>query len=361
MRLRAWKASNRARLEPGVPGYPPALPDGEHSVNPARRRIEGVVALVCVQLCLGLSPLFAKWTLVHPAGAPGGPVTDEGFTPRALVAWRILFGAVCLGALAAWKHGRALVPPRAELGRLVLCAALGIVFNMWLYMEGVARTSALHTGLLVVQIPVFTYAVACLARVERPRRRRVLGIAVALAGAVVIVLEQKGEGGGGGSTLGNLLIVTNCLSYAVYLVLARGLLQRFPTLVVIAWVFWCSLPAVPLLFLGVPAWPAAATARVCLSFAYTLVFGTFLAYLLNAFALARVPASTVAVFIFLQPLVAGAAGVLALDERITLPVVLAGALLLAGIVLVALARPENAPGTSDSIQRVAGRVFQSRR
>jgi len=318
-------------------------------VNPARQRVEGFLALVGVQLCFGLSPLFAKWSLVR----------DGGFAPRALVGWRILFGAACLGGLAAARHGRAIVPPRAELGRLGLCAALGIVFNMWLYPEGVARTSALHTGLLVVQIPVFTYAVACLARAERAERRRVLGIAVALSGALVIVFEHSGEGAGGGSTAGNLLIVANCLSYAVYLVLARGLLQRFPTLVVIAWVFWCSLPAVPLLFHGVPVWPVGAAPRVLASFAYTLVFGTFLAYLLNAFALARVPASTVAVFIFLQPLVAGAAGVLALDERITLPVVLAGALLLAGIVLVALAPP--GAGTSGSIQRVAGRVFQSRR
>jgi drug/metabolite transporter (DMT)-like permease len=317
--------------------------------NPARRRLQGFLALITVQLCFGLSPLFAKWTLV-----PGG------FTPRALVGWRILFGAACLGGLAAARHGRALLPPRAELGWLGLCAALGIALNMWLYMEGVARTSALHTGLLVVQIPVFTYAVACLAGAERAERRRVLGIAVALAGALVIVLE-RGEGGGGkSSTLGNVLIVANCLSYAVYLVLARGLLQRFPTLVVIAWIFWCSLPAVPFLFLAGPIWPAGAAPRVLASFAYTLVFGTFLAYLLNAFALARVPASTVAVFIFLQPLVAGAAGVLALDERITLPVVLAGALLLAGIVLVARARPESA-GTSGSIQRLAGRVFHSRR
>lgn len=315
----------------------------EHSQGRAR----GWLALVAVQFCFGLSPLFAKWTLVP----------REGFTPRGLVGWRILFGALALGGLATWKHGRAVLPPRAELPRLGLCALLGVALNMWLYMEGVSRTSALHTGLLVVQIPVFTYAIACLLGVERAVRRRVLGIAVALAGAMLIVFERTGASGGG-SALGNLLIVANCFSYAFYLVLARGLLQRFPTQLVIAWVFWCSLPAVPFLFLGDPVWPAEPSPRALASFAYTLLFGTFLAYLLNALALARLPASTVAVAIFLQPLVAGTAGVLVLGERITLPVVLAGVLLLAGIVLVALARPA---GTSDSIQRVAGRVFHSRR
>jgi drug/metabolite transporter (DMT)-like permease len=320
-------------------------------MDAAQRRTEGVLALIGVQLCFGLSPLFAKWTLVSPGG----------FTPRALVGWRIVFGAVCLGGLALGRHGRAALPPRALLGRLALCALLGIPLNMWLYMEGVKRTSALHTGLLVVQIPVFTYAVACLARAERARARRVLGIAVALAGAGVIVFERSADAAGGGSSLGNALIVANCLSYAVYLVLARGLLQRFPTLVVIAWVFWLSLPAVGLLFLGGPIWPEPAEPRALLSFGYTLVFGTFVAYLLNAFALARVPASTVAVFIFLQPLVAGAAGVLVLGERLTLPVVVAGALLLVGIGLVARAPAEGRSGASGSIQRVAGRVFHSRR
>jgi drug/metabolite transporter (DMT)-like permease len=320
-------------------------------MDATKRRIEGVLALIGVQLCFGLSPLFAKWTLVSPGG----------FTPRALVAWRILFGALSLGALAACKHGRAVLPSRHLLGRLAACALLGIALNMWLYMEGVRRTSALHTGLLVVQIPVFTYAVACLARVERVRARRVSGIALALAGAGVIVSERA-SGSGDGSALGNALIVLNCLSYAVYLVLARGLLQRFPTEVVIAWIFWCSLPAVPLFLAGGPLWPAAPEPRTLLSFAYTLVFATFVAYLLNAFALARVPASTVAVFIFLQPLVAGAAGIFVLGERLTLPVVAAGALLLAGIALVALARSENtSSGDKGSIQRVAGRVFHSRR
>lgn len=319
-------------------------------MDAAKRRAEGVLALLGVQLCFGLSPLFAKWTLVSPGG----------FTPRVLVGWRILFGAFCLGGLAAWRYGRAVVPPRAELGRLVQCALLGIVLNMWLYMEGVRRTSALHTGLLVVQIPVITYAVACLARVERARAVRVLGIAVALLGAGLIVFERS-AGPGGGSRLGNALILANSTSYAVYLVLARGLLQRFPTLVVVSWIFWCSLPAVPLLFLGGPVWPVGAEPRALYSFAYTLVFATFLAYLLNAFALKRVAASTVAVFIFLQPLVAGAAGVLVLEERLTLPVVVAGVLLLVGITLVAFARGEGSAGASGSIQRVAARVFHSRR
>jgi drug/metabolite transporter (DMT)-like permease len=319
-------------------------------MDSARRRTEGILALLGVQLAFGLSPLFAKWTLV--------PV--EGFTPRALVAWRIVFGTLTLGGLAAVRHGRELLSAPRELGRILLCSLLGIALNMWLYMEGVQRTNVVHTGLLVVQIPVFTYAFACLLGRERARPRRVAGIAVALCGALVLVLARHGGSGSGGSRLGNLLLVANCASYALYLVLARDFLAKKPTLVVIAWMFAASLVAVPFLLWGGPAWPPEPAARSLWSFAYTLVFATFFAYLLNMLALARVPSSTVAVFIFLQPLVAGAAGVFVLGERITLPVVAAGAALLLGIALVVFDRPAES-GASGSIQRVAGRVFQSRR
>jgi drug/metabolite transporter (DMT)-like permease len=321
-------------------------------MSPDKRRVEGLVALVVVQLCFGLSPLAAKWTL-HPSGS---------FEPRVLSGWRILFGAVCLGALAAWKHRGALVPARADLPRLVLCAALGIALNMWLYLEGVERTGALHAGLLVVTIPVFTYAIACLARIEKPRPRRVLGIVLALAGAVVLVLERAPAGAGsGGDATGNLLIVTNCLAYSAYLVIARGLLLRHPTLVVMTWVFWLSLPSVPLFFAGGHVWPDDMTPRTLAAFGYMLVFATFASYVLNAFALARVSSSTVAVFIFLQPLVAGAAGVWLLGERITAPVAVSALVLLAGMALVALGPRAGDGGSTGSIQRLAGRVFHSRR
>ena len=85
---------------------------------------------------------------------------------------------------------------------------LGIVLNMALYLEGVTRTSLLHTGLLVVQIPVFTYALGCFARAERPERRRVLGIAIALVGAVLLVFERAPEPGlAGGDRIFELRLV----------------------------------------------------------------------------------------------------------------------------------------------------------
>lgn len=317
-----------------------------------RGRFEGVAALLGVQLLFGLFPLF-----VHFALAP-----EHGFAPRALVFWRILFGALLLGGITLARYGRAFWIPLHELPALFGCALLGVPANMALAMEGIARTSVLHAGLLVTLMPVFTYAIAVLSRLERASPRRTWGIAIALSGAATLVLSRaSGSSPLGTSRLGPLLMLANCVSYSAYLVSVRTFVKRHPPLVVIAWVFLLSLAALPLLALGTPLWPERIGARAALGFGYALLGSTVLTYFLNAYALARVPASTAAVFIFLQPLVAGVAGGVVLGEAPTSAAWVAGALLFTGIWLVAGEREPARGGTSDSIQRLAGRVFHSRR
>jgi drug/metabolite transporter (DMT)-like permease len=270
----------------------------------------------------------------RPIGAPEG-----GFEPRAIAVWRILAGALVL-VPAAWKrHPESFLVARADLPRLFLCSVLGITANMVLALEGTSRTSVLHAGLLLTLIPVFTYAIAVLAGVERHRPRSVAGIALALGGAAWLVLQRgsapstsSGDAGGAG----NAMILVNSFSYACYLVLARDLLRRLPTLVVIAWAFLLAVPTLPLVAVGAELLPSGVAPGALLGLAYLVLGATILAYLLNTFALARVGASTTASFIYLQPLIAGVSGVLVLGERPGLGALGAAVCLLSGLGLVAL-------------------------
>jgi len=301
--------------------------------EPAHHVRRGYVALVTVQLFFGLFPLFGKTAFQH-------------FSPRAVGAWRIAVGAGVLAVVARLVHGRAFLPRREDWPRFALCALLGIVLNMVLFLEGLERSTAVNTALLLPLIPVFTAVVALVARAERFQLPRAIGMAVAFAGAS-LVLFQRGPDLSRDYTVGNLLVVANEVCYAIYLVIARPLLRRYPPLVVIAWVFVLSLWAVPLLAVGdTKLAPESATAGSWLSIAYIVLFATILTYLLNAFALAHVSASTAAAFIFLQPMITVGGGLAWLGESLPEHFVVATVLTFGGVWIVArkpgerpLARP----------------------
>lgn len=292
--------------------------------------LRGHVSLWAVQVLFGLFPVF-------------GLVAFQAFSPSAVAAWRLIVGSSVLVALAIRMHGRAAIPPRKELPRLILGSWLGVGVNQLLFLEGLSRSSAVHAGLLVTLIPVFTVLVAILARQERFSVQVALGILVAAAGKGVLFLYGHDESGAPpGQTLGNLMMVGNAFCYASYLVMMRPLAQRHPPVALLAWMYVGSLVFLPYFMLRVPLIPAEVSGPALRSLIYVLLAPTLLAYLLNTYALARVSASTTAVYIYLQPLISAAGGVLVLNETLEGHVFLAALLLFTGVGLVVL-RPQPKP------------------
>lgn len=299
-------------------------------------------ALAAVQLFFALFPVFGK--LAFAGGV---------YTPLSVGVARILFGAFTLSALALMLHGPEALPRLCELPRIALLSILGVAANMTLYLEGLKRSTAGNATLMICLIPVFTFSIAAALGHERFGARRIGGLLLALGGAALLVAGQADLGGE--HTLGNLLIVCNCLGYAAYLVMVRPLAQRHPPLAVIAWMFVASLPWVPLMLwrdhaargagefaLREVLLPAAADPRALWSLGFIVVFPTTLAYLFNVFALSRVRASTTAVYIYAQPLGTAIAAWYMLDERVTPLMGLSAALLFPGIWLVSRAEARKA-------------------
>lgn len=321
----------------------PAAPPVEPA---ARGALGGHLALVVVQFCFGLFPIFGKL-----AFAPGG------FSPLSVAAWRMLVGAGVLLAIAFALHGRRAWLPWKDVPVLLVGSLLGVTLNMVLYLEGLSRSTPTNAALLMGLVPVFTFTIAALAGHERFGPWRLAGVAVALLGASSRFWAERPELVRE-HALGNLLMAGNALCYAGYFVLARPLLARHPPLVVIAWVFALSVPFVPLFAWHETLVPATATAAHWRALAFVLAFPTVLAYVLNVLALRTLPASTAAVYIYVQPLITASASALWLDEEITPAMFLAAGLVFSGIWLVAR-RPKGAGGGNVTEERAAERGARS--
>jgi drug/metabolite transporter (DMT)-like permease len=298
-----------------------------------RGDVVGHVSLAFVQLFFGLFPVVGRIVM-----EPG-----RGMTPWALATWRIAFGAAALGLIAAAVYRRRAWPGRRDLGWLAVHAVTGIVLNQGLFLAGLARSTAIDTALLLCLIPVFTFCVAVAARREVFSGRRAVGVLVALVSALPVVL-RNGFSFQAEHAFGNLLLIGNMLSYAVYLVFSKPLTKRHPPLVVIAWVYVLSVPWLPFFAVQGPLTMAQPSPELIWALAYVLVFSTVLAYLLNMVALARVSASTTATYIFAQPFITVVAAWVWLGEALPLGLVPAAIGLFVGLGLVV--RPARTPRTN---------------
>ncbi|MBX3268748.1 MAG: DMT family transporter [Sandaracinaceae bacterium] len=279
------------------------------------------LALIAVQIAFGTLPVTGKLAM-----------TAVG--PFALSLVRMVGAAVVLGAMALRRGGEAPIP-RLDVLKIAGCGLLGVAGNQVLFLVGLERTSAANAAVLITTVPVFTFAAATLLGRERFDRRGGLGLALALGGVLAVVpLEQARVSAT--SLIGDALIVVNALCYALFMVLVRPLVGRHGSRRVIAIAFGASVIAVAPF--GAPELHpsiAALDPSSGLALLYVVLVPTILTYLLNTWALGHARASTVAIFIYLQPLVGLVLAAVVLGEPLGARMLGGAAAIVAGVAVVA--------------------------
>lgn len=250
------------------------------------------------------------------------------FAPLTFAWLRVAGSAIVLTLLA---RGEAPLE-REDRGRIALYGLLGVVINQACFLSGLSFTTVQVAAILITTIPVFTHAVAIVVGSERASANRIGGIALAGAGALLVV-GGEGVAGTGKSLFGAVLIVVNCFSYALYLVLSKPVMTRLSPRRVVARMF--SVGTV-LLFpiaaysLAREEWRAI-TARGWISLLLVIAGPTVGAYLVNAWTLRHADSSMVAAYTYVQPVLATILGAIVFREEIRGIVLFAAALIFAGV------------------------------
>ncbi len=266
---------------------------------------------------------------------------------------RQILGAGFLIALAAlpreWRgettgatHAR--WTPRDLLLLLVLSWA-GFALPQVLGAVGLERSSAVHGALLSPLEPIgILLGAAFVLREPLGLAHAVAGV-FGVAGTVLIVVSGSGLVGGG-DLLGDLEIAAGHLCWAIYTLAAKPLVARHdPLRVAIGAALLSWIPLVPLAATE-PFDPARAVPA--------LAWVVLLAFLATAVgmvawnrALREVSAGTMALFVFVQPVVGLAIGVLALGEQVGWWAILGAALIVQGVAIATL-RGERTPSGGDA-------------
>lgn len=279
------------------------------------------LALITVQI------LFGTWPVL-------GKVVLRAMSPSTLVTCRVVGAALAL-VLVQRRFTPLLKMRLKDFAWLVLCSLIGVVGNQFLFVKGLSLTTAINATLLSTTIPVFALFVSIVCGYDRLSVKRLGGIALAICGVVYLVNPHRADFTAQ-TTIGNLLIVSNSLLYGAYIVISKGLFERYGALNVITWIFLVgaamTIP-VGLYTLRTEHLQAIGTS-VWLATLFIILFPTVGAYYLNAWALTKVSPSIVATYIYLQPLIGFGLAPLFLGEKWNSRTVVAALLVFAGVALV---------------------------
>jgi drug/metabolite transporter (DMT)-like permease len=234
---------------------------------------------------------------------------------------------------------------KRDLFKLALCAVFGVAINQILFFEGLNLTTPINASIIITVIPVVILIFSHYILKEKITILKIFGIILGAAGALMVILSA-GRGDFKSSTmLGNLLIFTNAVSWALYLVLIKPLMEKYDSITVMKWVFFFGLIIIlPFTFTSFTSTSFKALPfNIWMSVSFVVFGATIIAYFLNNYSLKTVSPSVNGIYIYLQPLIASIVAILFGKDQLTVVKTIAAILIMAGVYFVTRSTIRNKP------------------
>lgn len=287
------------------------------------KRLLAILAATAASAIYGLNHTIAK-------GAMPAYIEPFGF-----ILVRVMGAGILFWGISIFTPKEKIEPQ--DWPRILICAVCGMVINMLFFFKGLSLSTPINSSVIVTLSPVMVLILAAFILKEKITPLKILGVSTGLVGALVLVLfSAKSSSNAPNIPLGNSLFIVNAFSFGLYLVLVKPLTQKYSAITLMKWLFLIAtlinFPITINQFMAVH-WsnlPWDAVWRM----AFVVLGTTFAAYLLNIYALKRLSASTLGVFMYLQPLIAIIYAISVGADTINSIKVIAAALVFVGVYLV---------------------------
>ena len=180
------------------------------------------LALLVVTILYGANYTIAKFAL------------PEFIKPFGFIAIRVISGTILFWAVDSINANEKI--ERADHWTLIKCGFFGAAVNMLLFFQGLSLTTPIHGSIIMTMSPIAVLVVAAIMGGEKLTRMKFAGTVIGFIGAVLL-LTRHGISLQEGTFLGDLLILGNGTTYAIYLVLAKPLMRKYRPFTVLKWVF----------------------------------------------------------------------------------------------------------------------------
>jgi drug/metabolite transporter (DMT)-like permease len=211
---------------------------------------------------------------------------------------------------------------------------LGVALNQLTLYKGLSITTPINAALIVATIPVFVLIFSALFLHAIPTWKQSLGVLISASGAYYLIMYASG-GMQFKNLTGDLLILANCISYAIYLVLIKPLLEKYPPLFLTKWMFAIAAVAVlPFTYQDTlhTDWMHVST-EGWLAYLYIILFATLFNYYFTTASLQWLSPVTMGAYGYLQPFLATLFAVALGSDILSSQKIIAGIVIFFGILL----------------------------
>ena len=227
-----------------------------------------------------------------------------------------------------------------DMVHLFFAALLAIILNQGCFIFGVSLTSPADASIITTSMPLWAMILAAFILKEPITGKKVLGIAAGASGALLLILgsSQSGTAGPSKDTAiwGDLLVLTAQFCYALYIVLYKDFVSKYSLVTIMKWMFTyafiCTLPFSARDLIQTQ-WTGLGLMEV-LGLAFIVVGATFGSYLLTVIGQKNLRPTLVAMYNYVQPIVATTIAVIWGMDSFNILKVIAVVLIFSGVLLV---------------------------
>jgi drug/metabolite transporter (DMT)-like permease len=225
-----------------------------------------------------------------------------------------------------------------DFPRIIAAALFGVALNMLTFFKGLSFTSPISAAVIMVTTPIIVLILSAIIMKEKMIKRKIFGILLGLFGTGFLILYGKSIGNATNASLGNFLVFINAVSYAFYLIIVKKLMDKYNAFTFVKWIYTFGLLMV------IPfgwneyheiQWQYIPTI-ILWEIVFVVVFTTFFTYLFNLVSMRELKPTTVAVFIYLQPLFATIFAMSLGKDELTLVKIISAIMIFVGVYLVTM-------------------------
>ena len=152
-------------------------------------------------------------------------------TPPGLLLARVLGACTLFWIISIFSKKEKI--QKKDWPKFLFCSVFGMSINMISAIKGLELSTPINSSIISTISPIIVFIISIIMIKEKVIKTRLIGVAIGFIGAIsIILINTRTNFNPEDIRSGNLLLLLNSISYAIYLVAVRSLTKKYSVITI---------------------------------------------------------------------------------------------------------------------------------